>query len=89
MIFNCHGCKLNFEAVDFNVARIHIECPICATHNHIGQSLSRVYPSVGERIIEIMSKLKRTLSKARTSEDYTFVVHRAQYRVEKLVEEVA
>jgi ribosomal protein S27E len=66
--FHCFECKNHFEAVNFNLARITISCPVCETQLNLAQSLTRVYgKTVGEQVSKIMEALERLCSKSKNT----------------------
>lgn len=87
MLFNCFGCRRNFSAEKFNVARITISCPVCETNLNIAQSLARIYGKlVGEQVTKIMTALERLMDKSKSG-DLSTAISLAQHRIERLCEE--
>jgi hypothetical protein len=86
MIFNCYGCKLNFHAEKFNVARVTISCPTCATNLNIAQSITRTYGKViGEQVSKIMQSLEKLMDKSKSG-DLSTAISLSQRRIESLCE---
>ena len=82
--FNCFVCKRNFQAERFNVARVTIGCPVCATELNIAQSLSRTYGKfVGEQVSKLMTALERVLDKSRNG-DLSQTISDVYHRIEAL-----
>lgn len=81
--FHCVKCRNSFQAEHFNLLRITIECPICATHNNISQSLARVYGKVaGDSIRKIIESLDKLAAKSK--ENIGNLVAVAYTRVEQI-----
>ena len=86
--FHCFECKRTFEAAHFNLARITIECPVCATHLDIAQSIARAYPEsklVGEQVFKIMKALAQVAERGK--ESMATMIESAYGRIVKLCEE--
>lgn len=87
--FNCFACKRNFQAERFNVARVNIACPLCATELNIAQSLGRAYNKlVGEQVGKLMAALERVLDKSRSG-DLSQTISEVYSRITQLCEEAA
>jgi len=85
MNFHCIRCRNHFQAQNFNLLRVVIECPICATQNNISQSLGRVYGKVvGESIQKIVDSLVKVAD--RSKESLHIVVNAAYVRIEQICE---
>ena len=84
--FNCYACHNNFDARNFNLARITIACPICQTENDIAQCLTRVYgKTVGEQVSKIMKALAQVAERGK--ESMATMIESAYGRIVKLCEE--
>lgn len=66
MKFHCYCCHRIFQAEQFNMSRITVECPVCATPNRIDQAVGRVYgKKAGIAIEEILTALQKMCDKSR------------------------
>ena len=84
--FHCFECRRSFEAENFNLARIIITCPVCATHLNIAQSIGRAYGKiVGERVTKIMEALERLCAKSK--ENLATPITLAYIQIKALCEE--
>ena len=84
--FHCFECRREFEAEHFNLARITIECPVCATHLDIAQSIGRAYGKVvGEQVSKIMKALAQVAERGK--ESMAVMIESAYGRIVKLCEE--